>query len=147
MKQVNLKSRGFTLVELAVVMVVASILIAIAIPGYTSYMRTARRTDAKAALLGLAALEERYFSTSNSYSSVATDLGFATAGWPQTVGSGYYNVTVSGVTAATASSAATYIITATATGSQTADVDCASYTINQQASRAASTNADGQCWN
>ena len=59
MMQVNLKSRGFTLVELAVVMVVAAILVAIAIPGYTSYMRKARRTDAKAALLGLAALEER----------------------------------------------------------------------------------------
>jgi type IV pilus assembly protein PilE len=147
MMQVNLKSRGFTLVELAVVMVVAAILVAIAIPGYTSYMRTARRTDAKAALLGLAALEERYFSTSNSYSSVATDLGFASAAWPQTVGSGYYNVTVSGVTPATASSAATYIITATAIGSQTADTNCASYTINQMASRGASTNADGQCWN
>jgi type IV pilus assembly protein PilE len=146
MMQAN-RSRGFTMVELVVVMVVAAILIAIAIPGYTSYMRTARRTDAKTALLGLAALEERYFSTSNAYSSTATDLGFSTATWPQTVGSGYYQVTVSGVTAATSTATATYIITATAIGSQQADTNCATYTINQVGTKVANPNTDGQCWN
>ena len=70
-------SRGFTLTELIVAMVVATILVAIAVPGYTNYVRKARRTEAKTAVLDLASLEERFFSTSNSYSSNLSDLGFA----------------------------------------------------------------------
>ena len=147
MKQAKATSRGFTMVELVVTMVVVAILAAIAIPGYTSYMRKARRTDAKAALLGLAALEERYYSTSNAYTALPTDLGFTGTTWPQTVGSGYYTVTVSPPTAATTTAVATYLITANATGSQAADTNCATYSINQAGVRLATTNADGQCWN
>jgi type IV pilus assembly protein PilE len=147
MNQAMSRTRGFTLIELVVAMVVVGILAAIAIPSYTNYMRKARRTDAKVALLGLAALEERYFSTSNTYSATPADLGFPGTTWPQTVGGGYYTVTVSGVAAATTTATATYLITANATGSQTADTNCATYTINQAGTRTATTNADGLCWN
>jgi type IV pilus assembly protein PilE len=147
MNQAMSRTRGFTLIELVVAMVVVGILAAIAIPSYTNYMRKARRTDAKVALLGLAALEERYFSTSNTYSATPADLGFTGTTWPQTVGGGYYTVTVSGVAAATTTTTATYLITANATGSQTADTNCATYTINQAGTRTATTNADGLCWN
>ena len=149
MKQAKARSRGFTMVELVVTMIVVAILAAIAIPGYTSYMRKARRTDAKAALLGLAALEERYYSTSNTYTALPTDLGFTGTTWPQPVGGGYFTVTVSGVLAATPTAVATYTITANATtlGSQSSDTNCATYSINQAGVRLATTNADGQCWN
>jgi type IV pilus assembly protein PilE len=147
MNQATSRTRGFTLVELAVTMIVVAILAAIAIPGYTNYMRKARRTDAKVALLGLAALEERYFSTSNAYSATPTDLGFTGTTWPQTVGGGYFTVTVSGVAAATTTATATYLITANAVGSQANDTNCATYTINQAGTRTATTNADGLCWN
>jgi type IV pilus assembly protein PilE len=50
-------SRGFTLVELMVVIVIASILMAIAIPSYKTSIRKSRRTDAKTALLDLAGRE------------------------------------------------------------------------------------------
>jgi len=50
-------SRGFTLVELMVVIVIASILMAIAIPSYKNSIRKSRRTDAKTALLDLAGRE------------------------------------------------------------------------------------------
>jgi type IV pilus assembly protein PilE len=148
MRQATSKAGGFTLVELAVVMVVTAILVAIAVPGYTSYVRTARRTDAKTALLGLASLEERYFSTSNAYSATPSDLGFPTSStWPQTVGGGYYTVTVSNVNAATTAATATYTITANVTGTQTADADCQSFQILQNGTRSAIPNTDGNCWN
>ena len=140
-------SRGFTLTELIVAMVVATILIAIAVPGYNSYVRKARRTDAKTAVLDLASLEERFFSTSNSYSSTPSDLGFAsTAAWPQTVGSGYYTVSVSNVSAATTTANATYTITASAVGDQTNDQQCLTFSVTQSGTQSATPDPNGTCW-
>jgi type IV pilus assembly protein PilE len=73
--------KGFTLIELIIAMVIAAVLAAIAIPAYSNYVRKARRADAKSALLDLASLEERYYSTQNAYSATATDLGYAA--WPE----------------------------------------------------------------
>src|ERR1019366_5336510 len=86
-------------------MVIAGILLAIAIPGYNGYVRQGRRTDAKSALLDMASMEERYFSMQNIYSQLTTDLGY-TGAWPVTVGSGYYQVSISQFTPATLPTAA-----------------------------------------
>src|ERR1700692_3674911 len=94
------RRKGFTLVELVVTMVIAAILAAIAIPAYSNYVRKARRADAKSALLDLASLEERFYSTQNIYSSTSTDLGYAA--FPATVGSGYYQIAAPTVVAAVA---------------------------------------------
>ena len=68
--------RGFTLIELVIAMVIVSILAALAIPSYSAYVRKSRRTDAKNALLDMASLEERFFTTNNTYSSTPSDLGY-----------------------------------------------------------------------
>ena len=69
--------RGFTLVELMVVVVIATILLSIAVPSYMSQVRQSRRTEAKTAVLDLASREERYFSTNGSiYSVTPADLGY-----------------------------------------------------------------------
>jgi type IV pilus assembly protein PilE len=57
---------GFTLVELMIVVVVASILVAIAVPSYQYEVQKARRTDARNAILDIAAREERFLSVANS---------------------------------------------------------------------------------
>lgn len=97
MKPVSARSDGgFTLVELMVVVVIATILLSIAVPSYMQQMRQSRRTEAKTALLDLAGREERFFSTminGANYSSVPTDLGYA-GPWPMRVGSNYYQVSV-----------------------------------------------------
>src|ERR1700677_2699535 len=88
------RNRGFTLGERVVAMVIVGVLAAIAIPSYTMYVLKSHRTEAKSALLDLASLEERYFSTANMYSETPTDLGYVgTAGVAFAVGSGYYNIT------------------------------------------------------
>jgi type IV pilus assembly protein PilE len=152
---------GFTLIELVVAMVIVAILAAIAIPSYQSYVLKSHRTDAKSALLDLASLEERYFSTQNTYTGNPNNLGYTTAGtsvpsaFP--VGSGYYNITVLNVTTATAPTAAlpggtpaTYTITATAIGNQVKDSPCASFTITsagaQTALNSAGTDDTAACW-
>jgi type IV pilus assembly protein PilE len=146
---------GFTLVELAVTMVLVAIVTAIAIPSYSNYVRQSRRTDAKSAILDLASLEERYFSTANAYTNLAANLGYAAPGSTatltnQVVGSGYYTVSIPTPTAATATTPAGYTITATAIGDQLKDTSCYSFTVTQNGTRTAlnSASADNtaNCW-
>ena len=54
---------GFTLIELMIVVVVLTLLAAIAIPTYSNQIRKSRRSEAKSALLDLAGREERFMAT------------------------------------------------------------------------------------
>jgi len=145
---------GFTLVELLVTIIVATILISISVPAYQNQVRKSRRTEAKTALLDLAAREERFFSTNSAYTANVAALGFSGASWPVTVGSGYYQLTLCvGATlpcstAAAAGSTATgavYTLTATpvSTSPQSKDTSCASFTLDNTGAQSA-TNA--ACW-
>ena len=61
--------RGFSLIELLVVVVIVAILGLVAIPSYRQYNIRAQRTEAKTALLRLAANQERFYLQNNSYST------------------------------------------------------------------------------
>jgi len=96
------RSSGFTLVELMIVVLVASILIGVAVPTYQSQVRHSRRTDAKTALLDIAVRQEKYLTLANSYTSTAANLGYSAL--PVTIGSGYYTLYVCLGTATTSTS-------------------------------------------
>jgi type IV pilus assembly protein PilE len=119
------RGTGFTLIEVMIVVVVVSVLAAIALPSYQAYVQKGRRVDAKNAVLDIAAREEKYFATNNKYTILGTDLGFPVdSGIPVSAnGASYYDVTI------TQTPASDYIITATPTGSQVTD-PCFSYSIN-----------------
>jgi len=152
---------GFTLVELAVTMVIAAVLAAIAIPAYSNYVRKAHRAEAKSTVLDLASLEERYFTTNNNYTDIASNLGYSgtgttTAGASFTVGSGYYTVAlgkndaIAPTTALPGGTPANYTITATAVGNQLKDTSCRTFVVSsagaQTASDAASAVNTANCW-
>ena len=59
--------RGFTLIELMIVVAVVAILAAIALPSYQEMLRKGNRADAKAVLMETAQFMERYFTTHNTY--------------------------------------------------------------------------------
>lgn len=61
------RPRGFTLIEVMVVVAIIAILAAIGYPAYTEQVARSRRADAKAALLEAAQWMEREFSVSGSY--------------------------------------------------------------------------------
>jgi type IV pilus assembly protein PilE len=151
------RAKGFTLIELMIVVAVATILTVIAVPSYINTVRKSHRTEAKSILLDIAGREERYLATNGSYSSNPQDLGFSFTSWGtgQTVGSGYYQVSLSNVNAATASSVttaatpATYLFTATAINAQAKDTQCATFTVTQtgvQSSYNSGGTATTGCW-
>ena len=142
-----LSSKGFTLVELIVTMVVVSILAAIAIPGYTSQIRKSRRTEARNAVLDAAAREERFFATHNTYSLTATDLGYGT--FPAPVGS-YYTLSVQCPVAAAGGCAAGFTVTAVppTTSPQSKDTACTAFMVDQTGLQTATPAANNTlCWN
>lgn len=143
------QQRGFTLIELVVAMSIAALLAAIAIPAYSSYTLRSHRTEAKTVLADLAAMEERFYSTSNTYTTDPGQLGYGAVGgaFPITVGSGYYQVTQPTFTAATATAPAYYKFTATAVGNQTKDTTCASFSLDSQSAQTASPDTTPpSCW-
>jgi len=75
----NRYSRGFTLIEMVIVVVIIGILAMIAIPSYQNSVDQTYRSDAQAALLSLASAMERRYTENNSYCDGAVNTGTAVA--------------------------------------------------------------------
>jgi len=135
------KSRGFTLIELMIAIVIVGILTAIAVPNFTGYMREARRTDAIVMLLEVAGEQEKFYSENNAYADKMGVLGYG-AVTANTVASpdGHYNVTVS------AQTAGTFTLTAApvANGAQDGDT-CGSFSITNTGGKSVS-GTETKCW-
>ena len=61
------KSRGFTLIELIVAILVVAILTAIAVPGYRDHVRRGKITEATAGLADMRVKLEQYFQDNRTY--------------------------------------------------------------------------------
>jgi len=150
--------KGFTLIELMVVVVVATILLSIAVPSYMQQLRESRRTEAKTALLDLAGREERFLTTNpTGYTLVSTNLGYPA--FPAQVGNGYYTITVSCVAASGAAlgcdpnpnapNGPSYYLVATpvAGTSQAADTQCTSFAVDSIGNQfSTGSYTSQQCW-
>jgi type IV pilus assembly protein PilE len=75
-------SRGFTLIELMIVVAIVAILTMIAYPSYTKYIIRTSREAAQSQLLQFATSQEKIFLNSNAYTSSVTNAytGAATGG-------------------------------------------------------------------
>jgi type IV pilus assembly protein PilE len=61
------RNRGFTLIEVMIVVAIVAILAAIALPSYQEYVRRARRGEARALLLEVAQYMEKFYSQNDRY--------------------------------------------------------------------------------
>ncbi len=105
------KNKGFTLIELMIVVAIIAILAAIAYPSYQGAIRDTRRGVAQADLVELAGFMERYYTTNSKYTDAAIPFNES----PQEGGAVYYNLSV------TIPSATTFVLVATPAGSQATD--------------------------
>ncbi len=130
-------SSGFTLVELMVVVLVISILAAIAIPGYRSQVVSTHRGTAKACLAQYAQFMERYYTTQLTFVGADPDLGCAAEdSMPQN-----YTFDVVGATATA------YTVRAVPTEAFAArDRQCGTLTLDEAGVRGVSEGSVDVCW-
>lgn len=102
MKKIFTNKKGFTLIELMIVVAIIGILAAIAIPNFLNYQCKAKQTEAKTSLGNVRMAEEAYYAEYDTYSSTLADIGFAVKGNTE------YAITVS-------ANSTTFTATATAT--------------------------------
>lgn len=130
-------SRGFTLIEVMIVVAIVAILAAIALPSYNDYILRARLVDGTNELSAMRARMEQHFQDNRTYASSGT----FTAPCLTATTAGQFTVSCIGNLTAT-----TY--TLSATGSNT--TGAFTYTINQAGVRATSSSKWGHtsttCW-
>ncbi len=130
--------KGFSLIELMIVVVIAAILVLVALPSYNNYVVQTRRSEAKTALLSLAAEMERYYNQNQSYAGAT----LANVNSPTATPDGYYNLQI------TAAGSTSFTVQAVPTGTQaTSDAACASLTYDQLGQKGVTgTSTVANCW-
>lgn len=132
------KQRGFTLVELMVVVAIISILTLVAFPAYQDQMRKTRRSDAKIALTTLASQQEKFLSNNGWYTS--TIVGSPGLGYTNNLSTErYYELSM---TVGNPPTTFTATATARADGPQAGDTQCQQMQLDH---KGAKTPATG-CW-
>lgn len=132
------RTKGFTLLELMIVVMIIAILAAVAIPSYRQYVVRSHRTDAQRALMDVAGRQERYFYSNNGYADTLAKLSASS-----NMAGSYYTVSIP------SASSTDFTVTATAVGTQQKDdALCQTLSLNRagvQQSTGSTTNSP-KCW-
>lgn len=141
--------KGFTLIELMIVVAIIGILSAIAYPAYMEHVQSTRRADARATLLALSSAMERFYTINYSYTGSQNGLvpapPVAALATPSTSPAGSnspsYNMLI------TSAAGTTYMIEARRTGPHIND-PCGDFTLNQAGIQGLNNNALSvqDCW-
>ncbi len=133
-----MRTEGFTLIEVMIVVAVIAIIAAIAYPSYQRQVARTTRADAHAALTTLANRQEQYYYDHRSYTTDTGALGLPS---PYVTENEHYSITVAAADGAITSG---FTATATAQGVQASrDSACLTLTINHRGEQG---GASAECW-
>ena len=124
--------RGFTLIELMIVVAVIGLLASVAYPIYSNAIAKGDREDAISALLKQQGTMEEYYLNNDTYNGAPL---FNPAGKSQR---GKYDITIA--------SADAYSYTITATRNDGGDANCKTMSINNLGQKTSSPSAADECW-
>ena len=140
--KVNKNTKGFTLIELMIVLAIVGILSSIAYPSYQDSVRKSRRIDGKSVVVDVAALQEKWYFQQNQYTDDAADLGVTGSS------DGFYSLSVNQTSCS--SDGSCFQVIATAVGGQLEDTSCRTFAIdhtgNKTATDSGGTDATSACW-
>jgi type IV pilus assembly protein PilE len=149
--------RGFTLIEVMIVVAIIAILSMIAMPSYQEYVHRSKRAEAEGILMEAAQFMQRYYSANDRYTVTADDTTTeveqkvdSVSMLPETLRqspkSGAANYTIAVLARATPPS---YTLKATRTGSMTGD-KCGTLVLSGQGVKGMESATSGltaaDCW-
>ena len=136
--RLNNRCTGMTLIELAIVLLILAVLVAIAYPAFNNQVIKARRADGHALLYQAAQRQQQFFTSNNAFTATIGDGGLQLS---TSSIEGYYTLSV-------AATNTTYTLTATRVSPQTKDTWCGNLTLTHLGVKGvtnASFSAD-RCW-
>ncbi len=137
-----MKQKGFTLVEIMIVVAIIGILAAISWPAYQDYVLKAGRADGQAKIMEILHAQERYYSQNQTYTDSLATLGYSSA----SVASNEDRYTITAA-ACGAGIASCVQLTATRKGAQVKDTLCGNLSLDSTGTRTKTGSADiKQCW-
>lgn len=110
--------KGFTLVELMIVVAIVAILAVVAYPSYQNSMIKSRRADGQALLMSLMNAQERYYTLNNGYTTDLSQLGFTVSSGQVDSDEGFYKASAAFCTSGDSSCVT---LTAVPQGGQSSD--------------------------
>ena len=135
-------AKGFSLIELMIVVAIIGIVGAIAMPSYDSYMLKARRADdGQVHLSKIIDREERFYLQNNAYTDDFTAAGINIS---DTSDDGFYEFVIT-----LSNNDQAFEVEATALGAQLRDIDCVTMTVSSVGLRSATAATGGdatKCW-
>jgi type IV pilus assembly protein PilE len=135
--------RGFTLIEMLLVVSIIAVLAAIAFPQFGEVMKRGKRAEGKSALLAAAQKMERYNTNNGRYPSTMAEAGVSDKSNSESPGSSAYNIAVAA--GATGSLNTSWVFTATPVFS---DPKCGNFLIDNLGSKTISgaVAETTRCW-